>query len=124
MHDCQTLIPSSFIELSCPSTGIRKKPEWATMAERHELCEDMAQLLTEQARQALVKLGITEADVLRKMLQGLLTEEARLSEMEALWVVCRLAELLQWPLPANLAEPLDEAGSEWLRRQFLAAQTH
>ncbi|HEX5806733.1 MAG TPA: ATPase with chaperone activity [Macromonas sp.] len=119
MQDCQIQIPPSFAELH--STGTRSKPDWAAVAERHELCEDMAQLLTEQAHQVWVKLGITEADVLRRMLQGLLADEARLSELEALWVVCRLAELQQWPLPADLADPLGETGTEWLHRQRLAA---
>jgi hypothetical protein len=119
MQDCQLQIPSSFADIH--RTHARLKPDWTAVAERHEWCEDMAQLLTEQAGQVLVRLGITEADVLRKMLQGLLADEARLSELEALWVVCRLAELQQWPLPADLADPLGEAGTDWLHRQRLSA---
>jgi hypothetical protein len=119
MQDCQLQIPSSFADIH--RTHTRLKPDWTAVAERHEWCEDMAQLLTEQASQVLVRLGITEGDVLRKMLQGLLAEEARLSELEALWVVCRIGELLQWPLPHDLAGPLGDAGHTWMHRQQLAA---
>lgn len=121
MQDSQTLIPASFTDLIYPPQHNRRKPDWASLAERFELCEDMAQLLSEQARQVLVKLGITEADVLTRMLQGLLADEARLSEAEALWVVCRLAELQHWPVSAQLAAPLGDEATAWLQQQLAAA---
>lgn len=70
------------------------------MAARYELCEDMAQLLTEQAANLQFQLGITEDLALERCLQGLLATPDVLIEAEARWVVCRLAELLNWPLPA------------------------
>ena len=70
------------------------------MAARYELCEDMAQLLTEQAANLQFQLGITEELALERCLQGLLATPDVLIEAEARWVVCRLAELLNWPLPA------------------------
>lgn len=69
------------------------------MAARYELCEDMAQMLTEQATRQQFQLGITETLTLEHCLQGLLATPHVLNENESRWVVCRLAELLQWPLP-------------------------
>lgn len=42
------------------------------VAARYELCEDMAQMLTEHARMKMFELGVTEEDVLARMGQGLL----------------------------------------------------
>lgn len=120
MSDSQILLPPSFVDLLAPAGRSGRIHDLQTLLQRHELCEDMAQLLTEHARQVWVKLGITESDVLTKMLQGLLKEEARLSEHEALWVVCRLAELLGWPVPPGLAAPLGEEATAWLERQIAA----
>jgi len=124
MDESQLLVPESFAELF--TTPGQRKPsiDRATLAEKFELCEDMAQMLTEHASQVLVKLGITEGDVLARMLQGLVAEEGRLSEGEALWVVSRLAELLQWPLPARLAEPLGEEARNWWQQQLVRAAAH
>ena len=40
------------------------------MRERYELCEDLAQMLTEQASLTMFQLGVTEQDVLEKMLHA------------------------------------------------------
>ena len=56
-----------------------------------------AQALTEQARITQFQLGITEQDVLEKMLQALTQEGSPVPANEAQWVVRRLAELLDWP---------------------------
>jgi uncharacterized protein YjiS (DUF1127 family) len=78
----------------------------AEIAARHEFCEDLAQMLTEQASHKLWDLGVTEADVLQRMHRGLLQTPAVVSGAEALWVVRRLAELQGWPDPG----PAPEAG--------------
>ena len=46
-------------------------------------------------------MGITEHDVLLRVRQGLLTEPAVVSADEAGWVVSRLAELMNWPIPRD-----------------------
>ena len=76
----------------------RQKPSLPRdeMAARYELCEDMAQLLTETARNLEFSLGLAERDVLVRCLQGLRVEPAVVSEAEAVWVTRRLAELLGW----------------------------
>lgn len=103
MTDHQLLVSPSFVALHTSPGRLKPDLSWPALLERYELCEDMAQMLTEHASQVLVRLGITEGDVLQRVLAGLLADEARLSEGEARWVVCRLAELLQWPLPAAVA---------------------
>lgn len=124
MDESQLLVPDSFAELFITPGQRKPSIDRAALAEKFELCEDMAQMLTEHASQVLVKLGITEGDVLARMLQGLVAEEGRLSEGEALWVVSRLAELLQWPLPAQLAEPLGEEAQNWWQQQLVRAAAH
>jgi hypothetical protein len=95
----QIFIPPSFSALFVPPGKHRPTIGAREMAARHELCEDMAQLLTEQAATQQFQLGITEDLALERCLQGLLASPEVLGEAEARWVVCRLAELLQWPLP-------------------------
>ena len=100
----QTYIPQSFSALYVPPGRIKPTISLREMAQRYELCEDLAQLLTEQAANQQFQLGITEDLALDRCLQGLLATPEVLSETEARWVVCRLAELLQWPLP-DWAQP-------------------
>ena len=99
-QEFQIHIPSSFMALYVPPGKIKPTLGQREMAARYELCEDMAQLLTEQAANLQFQLGITEDLALERCLQGLLATPDVLIEAEARWVVCRLAELLNWPLPA------------------------
>ena len=108
MDDNQILVPDSFLALYAARGGLHLTEPMAHVRERYELCEDLAQALTEQARLTQFQLGITESDVLEKMLQALLQEGSPVSPPQALWVVRRLAELLDWP-PLPSAEP-DPAG--------------
>ena len=96
-EDSQILIPPSFVALFVPPGRIKPTLPRDEMAQRYELCEDMAQMLTETASTLLVTLGISEHDVLLRVRQGLLSEPAVLSADEAGWVVSRLGELLNWP---------------------------
>ena len=96
----QILIPPSFSSLFVPPGKLKPTLGAREMAARYELCEDMAQLLSEQAAHQQFQLGITEDLALESCLQGLLRTPDVVSEAEARWVICRLAELLNWPLPA------------------------
>lgn len=98
-EEFQIQIPASFMALFVPPGRIKPLIGQREMAARYELCEDMAQLLTEQAAQHQFQLGITEDLALERCLQGLLATPEVLSQSEARWVICRLAELLQWPRP-------------------------
>ncbi len=112
-EEFQIHIPPSFMALFVPPGKTKPVLGQREMAARYELCEDMAQLLTEQAAAQQFQLGITEELTLDRCLQGLLVEPAVVSEAEARWVVCRLAELLNWPLPDSACgHPLRDTHNE------------
>ncbi len=104
-HEFQIDIPPSFMALFLPPGHIKPTLGQRDMAARYELCEDLAQLLTEQAAQMQADLGITEELVLQQCEAGLINTPAVLSPAEARWVVCRLAELLHWPMAQWLQTP-------------------
>ncbi len=93
-EDSQIVIPPSFIELFVMPGDFKPRQSREHIAQRYELCEDLAQMLTEPAKEKFFDLGITQADVLGRMLAGL--AGSVVDEPEARWVVRRLAELLDW----------------------------
>ena len=93
----QIQVPDSFVALFTTRGGHRLTEPMAHVRERYELCEDLAQMLTEQARLKQFELGVTEQDVLEKMLQALLQDGSPVPPPQAQWVIRRLAELLDWP---------------------------
>jgi hypothetical protein len=96
--DNQIYLPESFTALYVPPGKVKSSIGHREMAERYELCEDLANLLTEKAANMQFTLGITEELVLTQCEQGLLADPSVVSPVEARWVVCRLAELLNWPM--------------------------
>ncbi len=92
-------IPPSFMALYVPPGQIKPTLPWRVLAARYELCEDLAQMLTEQTAAQQFQLGITEEAALATCLQGLQCTPEVVSPAEARWVVTRLAELLHWPPP-------------------------
>jgi hypothetical protein len=101
----QTYLPESFTALYVPPGKIKPSIGLREMTERYELCEDLANLLTEKAANMQFTLGITEDLVLQQCELGLLADPAVVSPVEARWVVCRLAELLNWPMDQLLQSP-------------------
>ena len=99
-------IPASFMALYVPPGKIKPTLGQRELASRYELCEDLANLLTEKAANMQFTLGITEDLVLTQCEAGLLAEPAVVTPGEARWVVCRLAELLQWPMDQLLQSPV------------------
>jgi hypothetical protein len=95
-EDNQTIIPPSFIALFVEPGRTKPSATREHIYARYDLCEDLANLLTEQATNKLWELGITEADVLERIHQGLDDEEIGLTVPEAQWVILRLAEILGW----------------------------
>ena len=91
--------PPSFVALFASPTGHKLLEPMSTVRQRYELCEDLAQALTEQAAANQFRSGGSEREVLEKMERGLAAAESPLTEKEARWVVTRLAELLGWPAP-------------------------
>jgi hypothetical protein len=104
-EDNQIEIPQSFIALYIEPGRSKPAATRFFIAQRYELCEDMAQLLTQTAQEMLHGLGIAESDVLQRCYQGLVVEPAVFNSSEGEWVVRRLAELSQWPQPSVLAAP-------------------
>ncbi|MEY5099989.1 MAG: hypothetical protein RJA36_2708 [Pseudomonadota bacterium] len=103
--ESQIVLPASFVALFVPPGKLKASEPYEVIAQRHELCEDMAQMLTEQAAQLQWKLGVHESDVLERMHRAISGGAAGLSEAEAVWVIKRLAELLDWPWPSWLNAP-------------------
>ncbi len=98
MDDNQIEVPASFSETYVTPSGrlAVTRPE---LQERYELCEDLAQMLTEKATEMLHRLGVTEADVIERILRGLQGEGSPVLPNEGRWVVRRLSELLGWEDP-------------------------
>ncbi len=92
----QIEVPPSFIALFVPPGRIKPTAPLREIRERYEYCEDLANMLTETASTQLWQLGITEADVLERVGNGLQGGQAGVDDNEAQWVLQRLAELLGW----------------------------
>jgi hypothetical protein len=92
----QIIIPPSFIALFIEPGRTKPSATREHIYARYDLCEDLANLLTEQATNKLWELGITETDVLERIHQGLGDVDIGLSAAEAQWVILRLAEILGW----------------------------
>lgn len=97
----QIEVPPSFLALFTSPSGHRLREPMSTVRQRYELCEDLAQVLTEQAASTQFRSGGTEAEVLQKMLAALAAPESPVQPAEAQWVVRRLAELLGWEMPSG-----------------------
>jgi hypothetical protein len=104
-EDNQVELPQSFIALYIEPGRSKPAAPRFFIAERYELCEDMANLLTQTAQEMLHGLGIAESDVLQRCYLGLTAEGAVVNPQEAEWVVRRLAELSGWEQPAHIAPP-------------------
>lgn len=92
----QIEIPQSFMALFVDPGRQKPNASREVVADRYELCEDMASMLTETAKNLLFSLDITERDVLKRVHLGLVGEGAVVTQSEAVWVLHRLGELLDW----------------------------
>ncbi len=110
-EDNQFVVPPSFIALFVPPGRSKPSESREHIAQRCEFCEDLAQMLTEQASTKKWELGVTEHDVLERMHRGLTGEGAVVTAAEAWWVTRRLAELLEWPDPGEGAGMDGRTGS-------------
>ena len=96
----QSFVPESFVALYVKPGQYKTSLPKAEVMQRYELCEDLANMLQDPISAQQFQLGITEDDALKTCWQGLLVQPDLVQPAEAVWVVCRLAELLSWPMPA------------------------
>lgn len=99
--DYQIDIAQSFAILFLEPGRSKPSASRSHVAQRYELCEDMAQILVPTAQELLHKLGVAESDVLQRIFVGLTGESAVVTRPEAIWVVRRLAELCSWAQPGE-----------------------
>jgi len=92
----QRSIPEAFTAGFKSAGRLRPGITRQLLLERHELCEDLAQMLTETAQARRWELGIAEDQVLERIRRGLPQAGLELSDFESGWVMARLAELLGW----------------------------
>ena len=97
--DPQLEIPPSFIALFVKPGQTKPSASFAHVAQRYDTCEDLANLLTDHAQSQQFKQGGHTDEVLSQCMAGLLSTDSGVDAAEARWVVCRLAELLNWPMP-------------------------
>ena len=103
--DDQILIPPSFEALYRDARG-RLTLTREDFRQRYELCEDMAQMLTEPSQGRLHEMGLSEDLILARTRDGLCAGEgAAFSADEAAWIATRLAELLGWDWAEALPAP-------------------
>ena len=96
----QSFVPESFVALYVKPGQYKTSLPKAEVMQRYELCEDLANMLQDPISAQQFQLVITEDDALKTCWQGLLVQPDLVQPAEAFWVVCRLAELLSWPIPA------------------------
>lgn len=94
--ESQVMVPQSFVDLFVPPGRFKPSAARHDIVARHDVCEDLAQALTDHARTVQWHHGVTEQDVMDRILAGLLSEDAGLTGNETMWVARRLAELLEW----------------------------
>lgn len=92
----QRTVPDAFAQAHTPPGRQRPTLSREELLARHELCEDLAQMLCEPARNRQLELGIAESDVLHTISRALPDTGLELSNTESAWVIGRLAELMGW----------------------------
>ncbi len=97
--DYQIDIPPSFFALHADAHGRRLRGPVALVRARYEVCEDLANHLSEHARLLAHVEVPSEDEVLLRIHAGLCSQGSGVSVDEARWVVLRLAELLGWQSP-------------------------
>lgn len=104
--DYQIHVPASFHALYADRRQRLQVP-LTQLRQRYELCEDLAQQLVDAARALHFDRDVPPDEVLMQLHAGLCSPDSGLSGSEAMWVVRRLAELLEWTLPRLDFEPPD-----------------
>jgi hypothetical protein len=88
--------PPSFVALFLSTDGSRLTRPAPEVIARYELCEDLAQTLSERAATLLATSSGSESEVIKRVRQGLDADRQAVTSTESDWVVQRLVELLGW----------------------------
>jgi hypothetical protein len=80
-EEFQIEIPQSFMVLFIEPGRQKPNASREVVAARYELCEDMASLLTETAKDKILSLGIAEDDVLIQCYRGLTGTRSVITEL-------------------------------------------
>ena len=108
--DYQVDIPPSFYALYIDARRRLIEPI-GVVRDRYDVCEDLAQLLVQQALLLHHTEVPSESEILLRILAGLQSSESGVLAAEARWIVQRLAELLNWRCP-DLHEVPPAEGNE------------
>jgi hypothetical protein len=92
--DSQIVVPPSFMALYVAPGKIKPDVSRQLLIERYEFCEDLAQVLLEQAKTKQWELGISRDIVMERIEKGLSQTPGLVSDLETQWVMKRLNELL------------------------------
>jgi len=95
-EEYQIEIPQSFMALFVDPGRAKPNAPRHEIAARYELCEDLANMLTESAWNMIFSVGVNEREVLERCRVGLTGDVVVVTAPEADWVVLRLTELLGW----------------------------
>ncbi|MFN6995693.1 MAG: ATPase with chaperone activity [Aquincola tertiaricarbonis] len=106
----QIVIPDSFIALYQSAPGRKPSLPRLELTARYELCEDLATMLVDQAQTLQFKDDLPEDIVLDRCLRGLQAATDTVTGDEAVWVVRRTAELLNWSWAPKMESPPAPAG--------------
>src|SRR3569832_633755 len=89
--------PASFAAIYTSADGSRLTRPAGEIIARYELCEDIAQTMSERAATLLATSNDSERQVLVRVREALNGDNRSVTSAESTWVVRRLAELLDWP---------------------------
>ena len=84
-------IPAAFTALYVTPGRIKPSIGRQELHQRFEFCEDLSNLLSENARAVLFDLSLAETDVLERMLAGLRQPDSSVTAAEAGWVIAGCA---------------------------------
>ncbi len=96
----QTYVPESFMAMYQQRGRLTATRE--QIETRHEFCEDLASQVSEMCRTVQFAGDLSQSAALRKCFDGLVEPPLSVSQPEARWVMCRVAEMLEWDVPAWL----------------------
>jgi len=110
----QTFVSGSFMALY--TKGGRPTAPREDIEARYDFCDDLATQVAEMCRTVQFSNNLSETASLKTCFDGLMQPPAAASPAETAWVMCRVAELLEWPVPPWLTEQVAAHGEATRQR--------